>query len=135
MTDPVRDVFNEQAEQLARLVGATADPTPIANVLRAAASGRGPYGHVDPGYPLTPTEIERLAIVAEEAGEVVQSIGKILRFGWSNGQHDNRQQLEEELGDIAAAVDLMADAGIIRLEKIDEATQAKLSVIHRRLRY
>ncbi len=31
---------------------------------------------------LSPGEIERLAILAEECGEVAQAVGKVLRFGW-----------------------------------------------------
>ena len=31
---------------------------------------------------LTPAETERLAILAEECGEVIQAVGKILRHGY-----------------------------------------------------
>lgn len=53
---------------------------------------------------LTAAEAERLAILAEECGEVVQVIGKILRHGYNShhpdGSPTNRSLLEKELGDI-----------------------------------
>lgn len=80
------------------------------------------YGDV-PG--LTPGEIERLAILAEECGEAAQAIGKVLRFGWessspyrgANGR-TNRADLERELGNIRAVVNLMLDAGDVRLNAV-----------------
>lgn len=55
---------------------------------------------------LTPAEIERLALLVEEAAEVIQVVGKILRHGYedtnpvdSSGR-TNRQLLESELGDL-----------------------------------
>lgn len=60
---------------------------------------------------LTPGEAERLALLAEECGEVVQVIGKILRHGYEschpNGGDSNRVLLERELGDLLAAKELM----------------------------
>ena len=60
---------------------------------------------------LKPSEIERLAVLAEELGEVQQVIGKILRFGWESRHPDggptNRELLEKELGDVEAALALM----------------------------
>lgn len=58
---------------------------------------------------LTPAEQERLAILSEEAAEVIQIVGKILRHGYEsynpilNGP-TNRRLLEVELGDLDAAV-------------------------------
>ena len=37
--------------------------------------------HVTPFNGLTPAEAERLALLMEECGEVVQIIGKVLRHG------------------------------------------------------
>lgn len=60
---------------------------------------------------LSPAEAERLALLAEECGEVIQVIGKILRHGYESRHPDggptNRQLLEKELGDVFAACDLM----------------------------
>jgi hypothetical protein len=62
---------------------------------------------------LTAAELERLALLQEECGEVLQVIGKILRFGWDSnspvphemGQTINRNLLERELGDLLLVAD------------------------------
>ena len=60
---------------------------------------------------LTASEHERLALLAEELGEVMQAIGKILRHGYESvhpdGGPNNRVLLETELGDVNFAVGLM----------------------------
>lgn len=57
---------------------------------------------------LRPAEAERLAILAEECGEVIQIVGKILRHGFESCHPDgvatNRQLLENELGDVSYAM-------------------------------
>lgn len=62
---------------------------------------------------LTPAEAERLALLLEEAGEVAQAIGKILRHGYESTHPDggptNRETLERELGDMKAAISLMLE--------------------------
>ena len=52
---------------------------------------------------------ERLVLVAEECGEVIQAIGKILRHGYESEYNNetNRQALERELGDLFHAVKRM----------------------------
>ena len=66
---------------------------------------------------LTPAQTERLAKLAEECGEVVHVIGKILRHGYDSSNpddgtyKDNRDQLEAELGDLSAAIRWMIEAG------------------------
>ena len=71
---------------------------------------------------LTPAEIERLAILAEECGEVVQAVGKVLRHGWESqspyGGKPNRQALEREIGNVRAVVNLMLDSGDVRLAEL-----------------
>lgn len=58
---------------------------------------------------LSPAQAERLAILMEECGEVVQIIGKILRHGfescspYGHSQETNRQALIRELFDVKAA--------------------------------
>lgn len=53
---------------------------------------------------LTEAEAERLALLAEECGEVIQAIGKVLRHGYEsrhpNGGPTNREALERECGDV-----------------------------------
>ena len=69
---------------------------------------------------LTPAEAERLAILAEECGEVIQAVGKILRHGYASCHPadvdlrlDNRNTLEKEIGDIQSAIAMMREAGDI----------------------
>ncbi len=65
---------------------------------------------------MPPADVECLAIVAEECGEAVQRVGKILRFGMVTspytGKH-NRDTLEAELGDVLAAIALLNHNGVI----------------------
>lgn len=62
---------------------------------------------------LTPAQAERLAILAEEAGEVIQMVGKVLRHGYHSHHPDtpsisNRALLAEEVGDLRAVIDDMS---------------------------
>jgi NTP pyrophosphatase (non-canonical NTP hydrolase) len=65
---------------------------------------------------LTEAQIERLAILAEECGEVVQIVGKIIRHGYHTYSPNdpkftpNRDLLEKELGDLLWIVKKMDDA-------------------------
>jgi hypothetical protein len=65
---------------------------------------------------LTPAEAERLAMLAEEASEIVQIVGKILRHGY-NSRHPqdpsqtNRRLLDGELRDLIAVHIHMMSAG------------------------
>lgn len=75
---------------------------------------------------LTPAEIERLAMLAEECGEVVQIVGKILRFGYESHHPDNpdvtnRTLLRQELTDIFGACHLMENR-----KDIDHATVGEI---------
>lgn len=66
---------------------------------------------------LSNAEAERLALIAEECGEVVQAIGKILRHGYeSTSPFDperttNRTALEKECGDLRAVIAFAAVNG------------------------
>jgi len=63
---------------------------------------------------LTPNEAERLAILAEEMGEALQIVGKILRHGYestspvSTDLRTNREMLAHELTDVEAAITMIA---------------------------
>lgn len=65
---------------------------------------------------LTPAEQERLAIVIEECGEVVQAACKILRHGYESTNpkvvdcETNRKALQRELGDLQHAILRMEEA-------------------------
>lgn len=65
---------------------------------------------------LSPAQAERLAMLAEECGEVIQAVGKILRHGYDSYHPDqqgvaphlrftNRQALGKELCDLMAVAD------------------------------
>ena len=62
---------------------------------------------------ITPAEYERLALLIEEAGEVLQVAGKIMRHGFdSYNPYDpelkyNRELLEVEMGDLLLVMYLM----------------------------
>lgn len=64
---------------------------------------------------LTPAEAERLALLAEECGEVIQAIGKVLRHGFESTHPDggptNREALEREMGDVYHAMVRMWGTG------------------------
>lgn len=65
---------------------------------------------------LTEAEAERIAILMEECGEVVQICGKILRHGYENfnpysaEKITNRELLTKELGDVLFAYKQMTNS-------------------------
>ncbi len=72
---------------------------------------------------LEPDELERLAVLSEECGEVIKAVGKILRHGYeSQNPHGNattnRETLEREIGDVIFAIDMMVKRGDISDSKI-----------------
>lgn len=78
---------------------------------------------------LSEEEAERLALLMEECGEVVQVIGKILRHGYESHHPDsdqiNRSLLHDELGDMKHAIDRMIDNGDLIRSMIEECAEAK----------
>ncbi len=85
------------------------------------------------GLPgLTAAEMERLAMLAEECGEVVQAVGKVLRHGYQSaspfGGPVNRVALEREIGNVRAVVGLMIDARDVRLGDIQHWQRSKRAV-------
>lgn len=62
---------------------------------------------------LSPAQAERLALLAEEMGEALQAIGKVLRHGYRSTHPDfpngpnNRDVLEREIGDVLCALRLL----------------------------
>jgi NTP pyrophosphatase (non-canonical NTP hydrolase) len=89
---------------------------------------------------LTPSQLERLALLAEELGEAVQSVNKIIRHGYESYNPDkivnqrgegypvitNRMELEKEIGDVNAAIGLLIEARDLTNEGIMAATKRKL---------
>jgi NTP pyrophosphatase (non-canonical NTP hydrolase) len=78
---------------------------------------------------LSPAQIERLAILAEECAETIQMVNKILRFGWESvhpfleDQKTNRERLSEELRDILVATLLLIENKDIRRETLEWGPQ------------
>jgi NTP pyrophosphatase (non-canonical NTP hydrolase) len=73
---------------------------------------------------LTPAQVERLAILAEECGEVIQIVGKILRHGYRSynptvpdtKQKPNFALLQKELGDVIWSISKLDEAADISFE-------------------
>lgn len=92
---------------------------------------------------LSPAQAERLALLAEECGEAVQAIGKILRHGLSscsplNHPDDavrNDVALAREVGDVFAAVDLLYQAGVLDARDVYDARLDKLQRVERWLHH
>lgn len=88
---------------------------------------------------LTPTEAELLALLAEECGEVVQAIGKILRHGLDSWHPDsgmnNRSTLEREMGDVRAAMILLCEAGLTAKDQVHRCADSKLERVGRYLHH
>lgn len=94
--------------------------------------------------PITdPRSVEALALVGEEASEViteavallsrssagvVKRVGKLLRWGWEADHQGTtqRDKLESELGDVFAVVALLVHNGMVTTEGLVSAYQAKL---------
>lgn len=80
--------------------------------------------NADPFNQLSHAQAERLALLLEELGEAQQAIGKVLRHGYDSynpmakRQPSNVQTLERELGDVLAAIQIMASAGDVCMADI-----------------
>lgn len=79
---------------------------------------------------LTPAEHERLSLLAEEMGEAIQVIGKILRHGFDSNWEGklpktNRELLEQELGDVHYAKGLLCVSGDISNKAIQARAAEK----------
>lgn len=72
---------------------------------------------------------EILCITQEECAEVSQSVSKIFRFGWDSKHPktgvNNREHLEEEIGDLLAMVDILVEKCIISDSNVNVARKAK----------
>lgn len=83
-----------------------------------------------PFNQLTPAESERLALLAEEMGEALQVIGKVLRHGYESvNPHQpadtNRELLVKELGDVLVAIDFLTDNGDVKIEDLEDRKRVK----------
>ena len=87
---------------------------------------------------LTPAEAERLAMLAEECGEVIQLVGKILRHGYdsyhpADPNTTNKQLLGRELTDLQAVASALFGRDDVpqgSLHDMDMAWLKKLRFAH-----
>lgn len=84
---------------------------------------------------LSDGQAERLAMLAEEAGEIVQAVGKILRHGYGSRHPDggptNKETLERECGDFRGVMHHMVDRGDLEFETIAKASGSKMAKARR----
>ena len=86
-------------------------------------------------------ERERLYLLMEECGEVVQMCSKVLRYGYEEvypgdpAARDNRLRLTEEVGDLTAAVKRMCDAKDMDANEVVEQAKDKERTVGRWTKY
>jgi NTP pyrophosphatase (non-canonical NTP hydrolase) len=72
---------------------------------------------------------EALVILQEECAEVIQAVSKCYRFGLDNSHKSGltqRANLELEVGDMLALVDILVDQGVIDLNNLQTAKLNKV---------
>ncbi len=80
---------------------------------------------------LTEAELERLALIAEEASEVIKEVNKIIRHGYESynptipNSPTNRQNLAREIGDILFIIDMAIDCGDINYKIVEDSIAIK----------
>jgi NTP pyrophosphatase (non-canonical NTP hydrolase) len=85
---------------------------------------------------MTPGERERLVMLIEECGEVIQAASKCLRHGYESthpkGGETNRQYVTREYEDLLSVVWAMRQAGDIPMVDTwpDETWECKLKYTH-----
>jgi len=88
---------------------------------------------------LSEMEIKRLAYLAEEAGEIVQMVGKIIRHGYESchpdGGPSNRELLAHELGDIEAAIEFLVRSGDVLSRTIAQCSDSKFTDLREEFLY
>jgi len=72
---------------------------------------------------------ETLGILQEECAEAIVEVSKIRRFGLDTLHYKtgatHRQNLETELGDILAMVDILVEQGIVNVTNLSAAKAGK----------
>jgi NTP pyrophosphatase (non-canonical NTP hydrolase) len=81
---------------------------------------------------LTPAQNELLLVLSEECSDVIKAICKIQRHGYDStnptkaNSPTNHEELERELGDVKAAMQLLTNLGDISKTNICSFKQEKL---------
>ena len=72
---------------------------------------------------------EILCITQEECAETSQAVSKIFRFGWDSVHPrtgvNNKQHLEEEIGDLLCMIDILVEKCIISDSEINNYRKLK----------
>ncbi len=92
---------------------------------------------------LSDAQLERLALLAEEMGEALHAIGKIIRHGYESVDStlpahkmiSNRAMLQKELGDVRAAMILLCNANDLTKEVIHARADEKLISVRKWLHH
>ncbi len=88
---------------------------------------------------LTPAHAEALALLAEELGEALQAIGKILRHGLTSAHpitgEPNNKALTKEIGDVRAAIVIATRLGILDEGEVRQAIEDKLDRVGKYLHH
>lgn len=92
------------------------------------------------GYEInSPEQYERISIIIEEIGEVLQVLGKIQKHGFKASfegiDYDNKADLEIELGHVLFAISLMIAEGDIDFENISVSQEMKSKNIWKYLNF
>lgn len=80
---------------------------------------------------LSEAETERLAIVIEECGEVIQAGCKILRHGYEShnplvsNRKTNRESLAREIGDLLHAVNRLTECNDVDARMVGDRARSK----------
>lgn len=72
---------------------------------------------------------EALIILQEECAEVIQAVSKCYRFGLDNAHKSGstqRANLEMEIGDMLALVDILIEQGVVDLTNLNTAKLNKI---------
>ena len=85
---------------------------------------------------MTPAQHEALAILAEECGEVMQVIGKMLRHGIvvdhpTMGKWDNTRELMIEMADAVVAMTLVARELDLSVDQIECNLHTKVEALRK----
>jgi len=104
---------------LAELLEGKMSNSDIDIVKELCESGRCDYKTAN---DLLPSELERIAKLAEEAAEVVVALMKIARHGYNSRGYNNKGDLHKEIGHLKAVVTMMINAGDLdeNIIEIDE---------------
>ena len=89
---------------------------------------------------VTQAELERLAILSEECGEVTQVISKIIRHGFNNHHPDrpmqtNKNELISEIGDLLAIIRFMVTSKDFHIQDLYKDIGAKNDKLVKWLRH